>query len=43
MKTPFLWSKVSESPKLNAASGGEEKPLTASVAEEAKNAIAEFT
>ena len=42
MKGPFLWEFVKESPLSDAQSGGQEKPFTASLAEENAHAVVRF-
>jgi len=39
---PFLWNYIRNEEKSLAATGGEERPLTASANEEASHAIIEF-
>lgn len=43
MKTPFLWNFVSDAPKSKSVSSGQERERTASLAEENRHAIAEFS
>jgi hypothetical protein len=43
MENPFLWKFITNSKVTKSQSGGEERIQTASLAEESKNAIAEFS
>lgn len=43
MKKPFLWEFTEKSSLSNAQSGGEERPFTASLAEENDHALVKFT
>lgn len=40
--TPFLWKFLSKSVSSTSNSGGEERPHTASLAEESRHMIVEF-
>ena len=42
MKTPFLWSFVSDSPESKSQSSGQERMKTASLSEESAHALTIF-
>lgn len=43
IKTPFLWNFISDAPTSKSSSGGQERPVTGSLAEENRHALAEFS
>ena len=43
MENPFLWKFITSSRATKSQSGGEERIQTASLAEDSKGAIAEFS